>query len=234
MDAKTRKMLKLKSMAERGEENEREVAAQKLHEMMKKYGVTRDDLETAEMHETEATFSKRSAYKWTRLLAVEIGRTNYCKSIYEPRSSGHAFIFVGLECNVEASREMFEYLQVAVQRAGTVYARGLRKSIHRAKKVDLFRRGFIEGVILRLRTVYWGAAPDGAMVAKFEESPALKKYLAINYPDLSYKSLARNFKGVSARSYYEGIESGRKVSLDRQVKQRAIKQLGHSGDASQD
>jgi len=186
------KVRKLLDMAEMGTEHEAKVAMEKVHELMKAYGITQAD---ARIFTVEMTAPIRKE-KWLITLFNICGQFSGVLPLFTRKK----FCYAGDEVGVTVSQEFFHYLKDELKRK-------LKASKLKARKSrNDFRLGFVMGVLGKLEKVGgWRDMNEKVQKLKKEYFPDVETYY--------------NKKAITVNQHF--YEAGKTVGANTNINRQA-------------
>lgn len=203
------KIQKLLALSKSPNKAEAELAAQRAHELLTKYNLSMDDVQEREIREFNI-ISGRNLKTWKHLLIDNVARYYYCKSLFYERGSGYyRIVFIGQRHNIIVCKSMFDYLHKTILRE----SRSIHKNAKNKYRED-FKLGMAVKISERLKQLSDQKIIPEEKDLVIRENDKIDKYLS------EKNTYSENFELdiKKAEAYWKGIQAGKKVSLNEQIK----------------
>jgi hypothetical protein len=155
-------------------EGEAATAADMVQRLLSKYNLTMAELEMAGGSTQDAKRVKdqhkgKAAYKYQRSLMAVLAELNYCHVLIRREYRGNramdvGYVLIGREVNVIVVRQLFEYLNKAVERAVEPHLDGNHQRL--SKWAITFKEGATERLIQRLRVQHYERQAEQSKAAR--------------------------------------------------------------------
>ena len=209
------KIKKLLALSTSSNPNEAALAAAKAQELLMQHNLTMSQIEThgQESQYCEA-FVKTGSRVWQRLLLAVIARNNFCESIYDPRMK--SAVLIGEPHNQEVVIYLHQYLVGQLETMAAVAYKLSGTRVHAKSWLDSFYVGAINSIHERLEAQKreMAAASNACKSLVIVKDAELQAAMYKLYPHIR---TARAKRIRSSNGYHEGVEAGKRVTLNKAI-----------------
>lgn len=226
------KVRKLLALGASPSEAEAASALEKARVLLARYGLSVTDLDAQEPQVSEGVLlEKKRLRTWESHLIHVISRSTFTQPLHIKDSQGSRIVLVGRDINLQAARDLFDYLHRVVLITGRAHSGSVAH-------LESFKTGMVTRIGERLEDTgkgseeaggpWAGSSPPGArhrepetgdralvikMSAEAEKENA--RFVQEKYGSTKTKRVGRR---VDAESYHRGRAAGEGVSLNRQLR----------------
>lgn len=208
------KIKKLLALSTSSNPNEAALAAAKAQELLMQHNLTMSQVQTQEPSSYERSTVQTGKRVWRRLLLTTIAQNNFCESIYNVTQ--HISVLIGETHNIEVVTYLYQYLIGQLEPMAVAAHQRSIAPVHGKTWFDSFYMGAVNSIHERLEAQKreMEAASNDCRALVVSKDAELKTAVMKFFPNVRNGGTKRV---RSADGYFEGVEAGNRVALNKAI-----------------